>query len=305
MVTKRSNLKNPWFPTTRNNSLLLLPQQVPQQSGSSALEVDARQEAAALVKRVESAAKRAFRQRGVVAKLRKLLGDDKAEHTHAVDEAVECEQAAIFASADLELARTQERAAKRRCDKSSSLHGVFRSILAMWEADPQSDMEEAARLVDKMGRAHSLARAEADAAWGVVHRCEQIEEATEFFLRKAEDDHARAVHIFHALEAAAARAENRAAYAASAVEMGRFCWEKNASARGRGGEMDPLLFAAALATSLEDGFNKHQVWDTVCSPTQHTRAVKKKCVAYFLLYAWLVLLLYQVYCCKEQSFLKF
>lgn len=278
--------------------MLLLPQQVSQQSGPSALEVDARQEAAALVKRVEIAAKRAFLQRGVVAKLRKLLGDDKAKHTYAVDEAVECEQAATFASANLELARTQERTAKRRCDTSSRPRGVFRSILARWEADPRSDVEEAARFVGKVGRAHSLARAEADAAWGVVHRCAQVQEATEFFLRKTEDDHARAVRIFHALEAAAARAENRAAYAASAVEMGRFCWEKTVSARGRGGEMDPLLFAAALATSLEDGSNKHQVWDTVCSPTQHTFGVKKVCVNHVFLYAWLVLLSYQVYCCE-------
>lgn len=214
------------------------------------------------MKRVEAAAKRACQQRSVVAQLRKLLGDDKAAHTRAVDEAVEREHDATIASTNLELARAQERAAKRKCDKYIRPREVLRFLLAGWEAGPRANAEKAARLVDQVDRVHSLARTEADAAWEVVYRCARDEDATEFFLRKAEADHARAVHIFGDLEAAAARAENRAVYATSAVELGRYCWAKSASARGKGREMDPLLLAATLATSLEEGFNKPQVCGT-------------------------------------------
>lgn len=237
------------------------------------------------MKRVEAAAKRACEQRSVVAQLRKLLGDDKAAHTHAVDEAVEREHDAAIASTNLELALAQERAAKRKCENSTGPRGVLRFLLAGREAGPRANAEKAARLVDQVDRAHSLARVEADTAWEVVYRCARDEYATEFYLRKAEADHARAVHIFRDLEAAAARAEKRAVYATSAVGVGRYCWAKSASARGKGREMDPLLFAATLATNLEEGFNKHQVcvWDTVRRSMWHTPCSKTLFVYSFFL----------------------
>lgn len=71
--------------------------------------------------------------------------------------------------------------------------------------------------------------------------------------------HVRTAGEFHALEAEAARAEDRAVCTANAVEVGR-CWTKSVKADRK---MGSLLAAArvSLVATAEDGcFTNDEVW---------------------------------------------
>ena len=233
------------------------------------MECDVRKEAAALMKRVETAEKRLLEKNGVVAQLQQALRDDNDNHAHAVEAALKAKQASTKASADLKLARAQARAAKRKFKSDSRPRRVLRIILASWGVQARSGMEEAARVVDEARRAHRLAKAQRDAACEVEGRSFDTAQTTAYFLRQAEEAHVKAKDLVDALKAKAARAQHRAVYAATAVEVGR-CWANDAHARGSRDSMEPLLIAASLALSVEDDFTDDQVWDTVCSSMQHT-----------------------------------
>lgn len=242
-----------------------MPRQVPPQHEPSALEKDARKAADAILQRVGTAAARANRNFVVVLQMRDALRQDNCKKTRAIKEAAKWKQTKDMAYDTLKLARAEESAAKKKSEGCSRPRRVLRYIMAGWE----SEMEKAEQLVAEADRAYSLARTEAGAAREVACRYAQEEEASEFFLRRAELAHARAVKIFHALEGAAAQAEDRAVYAANAVGVGR-CWAKEVYARGGGDKIDPLLVAAELAASVGDGFTDDQVWSTALSSMQHT-----------------------------------
>ena len=74
---------------------------------------------------------------------------------------------------ELNLARAGASAAKRRCESDNCPRLIFRFIIAGWEAKPQSDVDEAVRVVDEAAQARRSVRAEAVAAREVEHRCVQ------------------------------------------------------------------------------------------------------------------------------------
>ena len=264
IVTNSLNSNILGFSTTRYFSLLV-PRQVPPQHEPSALEKDARKAVGAILQRVGTAAARANRSLVVVLQMRDALRKDNSKKTRAAQEAAKWKKTKGMAYDTLKLARAEESAVKKQYKGCSRPRRVLRYIMAGWE----SEVEKAARLADEADRVYRLSRAEAGAAREVACRCAQEEEATELFLRRAELAHASAVKIFHALEAAAARAEDRAVYAVNAVGVGR-CWAKEVYARGGGDKIDPLLVAAELAASVEDGFTDDQVWSAALSSIQHT-----------------------------------